>query len=280
MEFLTFHVDLGASATAHPNQTLQHQAYISMIDMMFSSAQLFHPAIKRTILTDRRTDLAGLTTPARRIDSMMDYKQLMLERTELQLRYVLASEFTVPLVLLDSDVLINRSLTELMQRDFDVALTWRDNPVMPINGGVFILNNQRPERSKAFFENFAKIYREKYADKAEWFGDQLALRDCINLSHKEMEGLDVIDVNGSRVLLLPSDIYNFSPENQFKAIAKRLEDKVILHFKGERKRLMPIFWKAWLKPRQSCSPWTKFEGWKTRRWLRREVRKNSSFSTY
>ena len=65
-----------------------------------------------------------------------------------------------------------------------------------------------------------------------------------------MEKKQVIDVDGCRVLLLPCDTYNFSPENKYKEICSALSEKVVLHFKGERKRLMPHFWKAWINSRR------------------------------
>jgi len=270
LEFVTFHVALGLDEAVHPNATLRHEEYLSMIDMMFASARLFHPVAKATVLTDMRTNLDGVAKEVNLVRLDIDCNKLMLERTNAQLRHVLNSSFTSPIVILDSDILLNDSLSPIFKNEFDVAVTWRANESMPINGGILMLNNIRPEITKRFFDRFAKVYREKYADKAAWFGDQFALRDCVGMSLANLAEKKMVEVDGCRILLLPCDVYNFSPENQYKEICSDLSGKTVLHFKGERKRLMSPFWKGWLKPRGSYLPWVQFNGWRERRCLRRQ----------
>ena len=175
------------------------------------------------------------------------------------------SDLSVPMILLDSDILLNGSLSRVFERDFDVALTWRPNHEMPINGGLIILNNARPEAAKAFFARYVAVYRTKYAEQARWFGDQLALRDCVGLPAEGMKEYTTVDQDGCRILLLPCDTYNFSPPNRYRSISSRLSEKVVLHFKGQRKRLMAPFWRAWLHPSRSPLPWVQLMGWKARR---------------
>jgi len=272
LEFVTFHVALGSNEAVHPNQTLAHQEYLSMIDMMFASARLFHPSAKRTVLTDTGTDFGGVRHNFdQTVRSSIDGKKMMLERANAQLQHVRNSEFKTPMVILDSDILINGSLLPIFDNDFDVALTWRANEAMPINGGFLLLNNVRPAVTRQFFERFTRTYHEKYMDQATWFGDQLALRDCVGLSLDGMGEQKVVEVEGCRILLLPCDIYNYSPKNQYAAICTSLPDKAVLHFKGERKRLMRPFWRAWLQPRGSYAPWVHFNGWRQRQWLHQQV---------
>jgi hypothetical protein len=193
----------------------------------------------------------------------------MLERAMAQQRYVLASNMAVPMVLLDSDILLNGSLGSVFERNFDVALTWRPNHEMPINGGLIILNNARPEAAKTFFSKYVTVYRTKYAGQARWFGDQLALRDCVGLRPEEMGEAEIVERDGCRLLLLPCDTYNFSPPNRYRSICCGLPEKVVLHFKGQRKRLMAPFWRAWLHPSRSASPWVQLIGWQARRRIAR-----------
>lgn len=271
LEFVTFHVELGAVAPVHPNKTMKHAEYMSMIDMMFASARFFHPEAIFTVLTDQTTRFKSLWNPGHLVRNSMDARKLMLERTQSQLKYIVSNDFKRPIVVLDSDILINRSLLPVITDDFDVALTWRASKRMPINGGFLILNNARPTVTKNFFERYASIYQSKYLDKADWFGDQLALSDCVGLRFPDYASKIIVDSDGCRILLLPCDTYNFSPENQFSEIVTPLLDKFVLHFKGERKRLMNPFWTAWLKPGQTRSPWAQMAGWHERRWLRREA---------
>lgn len=268
MEFVTFHVALGSSEEVHPNQTLKHREYLSMIDMMFASARLFHPDAKTTVLTDSDTDFSGMEHPVdRTVRCAIDNNKLMLERANAQSRHVQDSSFARPMVMLDSDILINASLLPIFERRFDVAVTWRDSDYMPINGGLLILNNARPAVAKRFFSRFTAIYLEKYSEQAAWFGDQLALRDCVGLGLADFAARETVEVDGCRILLLPCDTYNFSPSNRYGEICSELLGKVVLHFKGQRKRLMRPFWRAWLRPRRSYSPWVALDGWRERRWL-------------
>ncbi len=255
MEFVTFHVTLRSGSEAHPNQTLMHREYMSMIDMMFASARLMDRSARTVVLTDNNTDFGQCRTP---IDAIVrtdvDAGKLMLERTRSQLRYIETSAFAAPIVILDSDILINAPLQKIFDIDFDVALTWRESKVQPINGGFLILNNQRPDVSRHFFQKFCSLYVERYADQAAWYGDQLALRDCVGLPLKQMRERNLVDVEGCRILLLPCDSHNFSPVNRYTEIQADWPEKVVLHFKGDRKRLMSPYWHAWLKPRKSFSP--------------------------
>ena len=272
LEFVTFHVALGSREEVHPNQTLKHREYLSMIDMMFASVRLFHPDAKTTVLTDADTDFSGMECPAdRTVRSAIDNNKFMLERADAQSRHVQDSSFARPMVMLDSDILINAPLLPVLDRGFDVAVTWRDSENMPINGGLLILNNTRPDVAKRFFARFTAIYRERYSEQAAWYGDQLALRDCVGLSLADLAARETVEVDGCRILLLPCDTYNFSPDNRYGEICSELPGKVVVHFKGQRKRLMRPFWRAWLRSRRSYSPWAAFDAWRARRWLGRQA---------
>jgi len=271
VDIITFHVSLDSDESVHPNQTLKDREYFLMVWMMFSSARLFHRKVSTIMLTDEKTEFKGLPRTVKYVRSEVDPEKLMLARTIAQLKYVQHHEFSTPLVFVDSDILFNATLSPIFEMDFDVALTWRTNAEMPINGGLLILNNIRPHVSKLFFERFVKIYRDKYSDSAAWFGDQLALRDCAGVDFSQISGLEIVEADGVRVLLLPCDTYNFSPRNLYSEISTNLSNKTVLHFKGERKRLMPIFWNLWLAPRRAMRPWLKVLSVLERRWLSKQV---------
>lgn len=268
-EFVTFHAT-PAAKEVHPNQHLHASEYVSMINLMFASAELFHPGLKKTVLTAMNTQLEGLNCSASLLRFDLVSERLMLERTKAQLMHVRASSFERPMVILDSDILINASLAPIFKQDFDVALTWRPSINMPINGGLIVLNNLRPEAAKGFFERFLTMYQEKYANEesAAWFGDQLALRDLVGLHHSQMSKQQIVSVDGCRILLLPCETYNFSPADRYGDICNKFTDKAVLHFKGQRKRLMHPFWEAQLFPRHSYSPRVQWSGYSMRRWLR------------
>ncbi|OQW71722.1 MAG: hypothetical protein BVN35_15410 [Proteobacteria bacterium ST_bin11] len=242
-----------------------------MIDMMFSSARLFYPGAKTTILTNHNSNFDDISQRSEIVRFDTDASKLMLGRAIAQLDYVQNNLNENPMILVDSDILLNASLSPVFKSDFDVAVTWRLNEKMPINGGFIILNNVRPEVSLNFFTRFVAIYQQNYFDEAAWFGDQLALRDAIGINLHDYGENSIVDVEGCRILLLPCDVYNFSPRNQYSEINSNLSEKIVLHFKGERKRLMNHFWKAWLKPRNSFAPWVLFDAWRERRWLQQQA---------
>lgn len=249
--FLTFHAAPKSSdgAGPHPSANLAHRQYMSMIEHLFRSVRLFHGGAKFGVLTSPETDLSGLKMPFKRVDNDLDTSRMMLERTLCQARFVETFGFESPLILLDSDMLLNRDISDILSQDFDVAVTWRKSNNMPINGGLIILNNKRPEIVRAFFSRFVKIYLDRYADEnAKWYGDQLALKDCIGLDHRQMAKSPMQTIDGCKILFLPCDIFNFSPDNSENAIAVRDPRIAVMHFKGERKHLMDLYWHKHLRP--------------------------------
>jgi hypothetical protein len=155
------------------------------------------------------------------------------------------------LVLLDSDILVNGPLAPLLEQDFDVALTWRDNPEMPINGGFMVLQSRRPEDVRRFFRRYVQLYRARHAASSDWYGDQFALRDLLALPTDAFGRVDVVDVEGCRVRLLPCARYNFSPRNRTRAVLRPLHGPTVLHFNGSRKRLMLLYSNAHLSGRSA-----------------------------
>lgn len=254
IEVVSFHASRPqADGGAHPNANLAVDEYMRMLDLLFRSARLFHPGADCTLLTNGATRMQGIRGKVRRVDAAVDHDALMFSRSLAQLAYVEESDFARPMLLIDSDILLRRSLRRVFERDFDVALTWRASASMPINGGLILLNNRRPERVRAYFRRFVDIYKAHYSGDGQsaWYGDQLALRDSVGVGHREMARTPEIEVDGCRILFLPCDTYNFSPDNSYAAIASGLADKSVLHFKGQRKRLMLPFWRTFLQPQET-----------------------------
>jgi hypothetical protein len=247
---VTFHASVNSGAPnglPHPNSNLKNSTYIRQIELLFRSVNVFHPHSKISLLTSASTDLTALKVHYSRLDCEIDPKALMMSRSLAQQNMVHKNDFSLPIILIDSDILLNGNLDYVFQQDFDVALTWRKSLKMPINGGVLILNNRRPNVVRKFFDDFVTIYRDNYIDSAGWYGDQFALRDLCGVTYREMRDRKIIEVGGCKVLFLPGDHYNFSPEGRYAAVMSRFPDIVILHFKGNRKRFMNAYWLAHLQ---------------------------------
>jgi hypothetical protein len=188
----------------------------------------------------------------------------MFERTRAQLSFLESCDFQCPIVLIDSDIVINGPLDDLFAMDFDVGLTWRNDPEMPLNGGVLFLGHRRPAAGRAFFRRFFEIYAERYAEHEKWYGDQLALRDCLTAPIVDLRSPRVVEEQGCRILVAPCDAYNYSPPNRAKVIARRIKGRPILHFKGARKRLMRPYWETHLMPLAAPSAETRRRAWRAR----------------
>jgi len=253
IEFVTFHHSLEAGQEAHPHETLRHDNYLNILDMMFRSAALFHPQMRGVVITSPDTSLRGLKYRSIKHEVDVDATKLMLSRTRAQHHYLNASSFESPIVFLDSDILLNGSLSSILEKDFDVALTYRTKSSVPINGGLMIINNRRPEKARHFFKIFTEHFENAFSDKAHWYGDQLAMVSLLQLAPLAPQYKETIECEGCRILLLPCDNYNFSPDNDVESIRAPLDDKLVLHFKGQRKHLMRLYWSAFLvannKPR-------------------------------
>lgn len=263
LNFVTFHVSLAGQANA---TAAAERSYLQLVDLMFRSALRTHPGARATILTDHTTDLSRLTTPFTRSEHPVRAESLMLDRTLAQLAFVEAAPPARGIVLLDSDMLVTGSLQHLFDEDFDVALTWRDNPLMPINGGLILVQQRRASATRSFFERYLALYRERYAAESGWYGDQFALRDLVGIPNDAYPRNTLIDRDGIRVRLLPCAEYNFSPRNRTRSVIRPLRGPRVLHFNGSRKRLMPLYWNAHLSGHGAA-------GEIARHYLRRRLRR-------
>jgi hypothetical protein len=274
--FSTFHADVGADGSEqgpHPKANLANLRYVRNIELLFRSVNVFHPHSRLSLMTSARTDLTALKVRYLRLDSRIDAKALMLSRSLAQQHMVNNDDFSLPIVLIDSDILLNGSLESVFEQDFDVALTWRKSVNMPINGGLLILNNRRPDVVRKFFDDFVAIYREKYIDGAGWYGDQLSLRDVCGVTYGEMRDRKLIEINGCKILFLPCDRFNFSPEDSFAAVMAPISNIAVLHFKGYRKRFMEAYWLAHLQLRERSSMLRRLNAYLVRKSLARKAKR-------
>lgn len=256
--FSTFHVDPKKDSDAILKSNIKNEGdYSLLIDLMFRSASLFHPDCQRVVLTDYQTDLSYLdkSIKAHRIQVDPNRVPLMYSRLVAQVDYIRSNNFASDMVFLDSDILINSNLESLFKQDFDIALTIRDLEIMPVNWGVMLVSKNGGQNVINFFEKILTIFKDKYFTGDVFWRDQYALMDAIGRDNFFNRSSDVICVDGVKILLIPCDIYNFSPDNNlskstYSSIAFELSQKQIIHFKGERKKLMYPYWKCYLSHRE------------------------------
>jgi lipopolysaccharide biosynthesis glycosyltransferase len=263
MHFVAFHVEPSAAGAARMEASCSafhaETDYRRLLDILFSSVGLHHPDATRAVLTDERTPLDSLSPAIAVRRSAVDPDRVMYSRLLAQIEYLQRHADGESVAFLDADMIVNANFDALLADDFDIALTYRSDPDMPLNGGVILVRAGRQAAAIRFLEQVRAIYAERFFAAAHWWGDQHALIAAVGSERFARRIGDRLTVGGVKLRFLPCDQYNFSPENDPAAVARPLPDKAILHFKGERKRLMPGYWNAHLAPREpdgsvSCQP--------------------------
>jgi hypothetical protein len=144
-----------------------------------------------------------------------------------------------PTVFLDSDMLILESVNEFYNiQDYDFSITTRPKnynqfvftpnklhkqkfpeiigrkvgDVMPYNAGIFYCKNVET------LEYMLTSYNAMNKNYHEWYGDQIALKE-------------MVDVNMFKIKFFDGNIYNYTPES----VSEDFSDKKALHFKGNKK---------------------------------------------
>ncbi len=195
---------------------------------MVASVKAAMPGAEVVQMTDQATSAVPGVDSVIRQD--WDGKKLMIYR----LAHLAALERTA-CVLVDTDVVVQRSLAPVFERAFDVALTVRHEPVrtldktkdlapeMPYNTGVMF--SREPRFWKAALERCRALPEKQH----DWWGDQVSVKQ-------------VADTGQFNVLELPCEVYNYSPSTESEDVGERH----VVHYKGARK--------VWMKQRFLGAP--------------------------
>lgn len=253
--FLTFHLDPTKEASeliANQNILLDYKRdYMRMIELLSRSTKIFHPDCEFVLLTDQKTNLLDLDPNIRVCRYELESDKVTLSKVRALREFINQDgEPNSHFVLADSDVLINANLDRLFEQPFDIGLTYRDNLEMPFNSGlIYVKNNGDQQKLVRFFDQLLDCYCREYLNEL-WYGDQYVLIDAVGRDRFWQRTSESISVGEYEFLMLPCELYNFSPENMFKSIFSPLSDAKAIHFKGPRKRLILPFWKAHLAYRE------------------------------
>ncbi|MEJ0013496.1 MAG: hypothetical protein WDM94_12925 [Bauldia sp.] len=216
---------------------------VALIELIYRSALEREGAAEVVVLTDETTDLGALTSSLQIVRYDLRDIPLMLARLTAESRYVSEHPLDRPIVLADTDILINRSIASLFADDFDVAVTVRRKRTMPINSGVRLIHNRRPEVSRRFMRELAELVGGRFLHEANWWADQMALNAMVSIDARLRLPASVTH-NGFIVRALPVGEYNYSPPAHRWAMMLPYRRKAILHFKSaRRKALMPDFFR-------------------------------------
>ncbi|MBI3252512.1 MAG: hypothetical protein HYZ52_04260 [Candidatus Omnitrophica bacterium] len=165
----------------------------------------------------------------------------MFSRLNAQIEFLKKENHADNIAFLDSDMLVNADLNEVMNGNFDLALTYRHRDEeskrreLLINGGVILVKGTGLPSALAFLEKVRDTYRLRHADKLGWWGDQYALIDVVGAENIPAGGEKNLTLDGVNLRLLPCETYNFSPGKGLP-LESELKNKKIIHFKGRTKK--------------------------------------------
>jgi len=171
--------------------------------------------------------------------------QPMYERCRAMCAYVHSTAFNAPTLFLDGDAFLNADPMPVLATIKDVGVTYRNwNGLMPLNEGVIMA--KPTDATRAFFRAYLATYehlaetaevKEHYGDVKRWRGGQLSLNAIASLGdvHDEM---DCNTVAGADIRYLPCSTFNYAIEVDRDVPGAELDQKLVLHLKGPRKRLV------------------------------------------
>lgn len=177
----------------------------------------------------------------------IDRAKPMLERVKAMLGYVESEAFANDTVFLDTDAFPNKPLEQVFDNSFDIGVTYRLTPgYMPLNEGVIFCSARDKDAVRRFFRTYLATYEALmsapviaayYGDVARWRGGQLSLNAVAPPIDRHVDGVVVQD--GITFRFLPCDLFNYWVETPPAHDEAELDDKFILHLKGDSKPMLP-----------------------------------------
>lgn len=233
-----------AAKAAHASAPKKHALSIpEQIRLLYRSACQRNPDFRLVILSSAETDLNGLDFDYDRLNFEIDTRALMRERNRVQTQYVEAhADEKIPFIFLDTDILLNIDPLRLFQESYDIALTWRANDEMPINGGVVLVGNRNPEASKAFYRSLYENQLKDPLELARWFGEQRSMAKIIGLAPGQLERTQGMTKDGVIYRFFPCETHNYTPRYLGVFDRKKILSPALFHFKGSTARFMREFW--------------------------------------
>lgn len=219
------------------------------ISLCFQSIKRFHPKARLVLLTDLTTQV-HLNDDIEVIRYDVDPQKPAYMRLVAQQNFLKKLTEVEPVVFCDYDLLFQESLEPLFKKSFDLAFVYRQflggapHPA-PINGGFMGIHSECLAKATWFLEAIHSYYIKYFPKYEEWGGFQASLNQYLIPEKIHNAFPNSYNFNGIRILLLPSEEYNFAIESDNGLIDFKPEKK-ILHFKGARKEAMADYWNSYL----------------------------------
>lgn len=217
------------------------------IEIFFKSARLFHPDCKCVVLTDLSTSLS-FSNDIELHRYELDPNKPAYNRLLAQKKYLKQSDNYLHNVFLDYDMLVQQNLGQICTCDFDVALT-QGTKTNRIGGSFIMVHRGSKEKGMHFFNLVEQIYLNNYTDYEAWGGIQVSMNDLLVINFKTIKYLKVYEIDRIKIIVLPEDKYNYPiSERELQFFLDYIPEKMIIHFRGVRKKAMIEYWNSYLRP--------------------------------
>jgi hypothetical protein len=240
LTFACFHLPAPNTGTA--------KTYWALFALMCASVRRIVPDAEIHLLTHDEAEVPD-AIPATRIFRRSagepiknSFVHLMRAETQTWRAYTESGLLQGPTVLMDIDILLQRSPAGLFDGSFDIGLTYTNETTLhPFNAGVILIDPQRRDAVRSFFAALDDYVADLVPEYQEWYGDQMALADLIGIDDAtDWRGIVDRTAHDVRIRALPAAEWNASLllDADNRPIFTAIPDAGLVHFKGERKGLM------------------------------------------
>ena len=214
-----------------------------LLSMMFKSVRKIYPDCRCVILTDTKSKIQE-EPDIKVIAYEVDVKLPQVAIYQARLEFLKQADASSHIVFLDTDMLVQRSLDAIFEKDFHICLTYILGRKYPINAGIMFIHRQGIIQAIKFFEILLKFYLERYPG---WtWNIRYAFRDVIGKHNFKEMPKEILNIQGIKIMLVPCDLYNYSSEDGHP-MDEYSPEKFVLHFKGPRKPDMISYFKRYLE---------------------------------
>jgi hypothetical protein len=218
----------------------------AMVALAVRSLRIHYPEARLVLLTNEVARRAELPPELELRLGDYDDTRLMLERVRAYRDTVRDAAPGTTLLFLDTDMLAIRRFDELMAPEIDLAVTVRNVPKMPINGGLIVARTEHHAAVVAFFDRLVACCEALSDDEMRWDGDQIALFRLLDPPPHPMLTLRTERRGDLTVRFAPARVYNQTPRPGFLRFCLFRPGARLLHFKGARKAEMPLYARRFL----------------------------------
>lgn len=219
-----------------------------LMNLMMMSARKFHPGCKITLLTNEKSDIEGLCEEVEIVRYPFDkFGNRIAEMLSIQ-RYLAENPYNPNTLIVDFDILFQSAITSLFDAHFDLFFVRRETggtKFPPVNMGVVGIKEDCAKSAAKFFQKIVDQILP-FPDLCIWGGSQLAIQKLLFHHLHHQNSPNRVHFQGVE-LYFGNDCYNYSPTQEELNLKKQVIGKKILHFKGELKKQMPLYYNLFIK---------------------------------